>query len=93
MRPTELATLLFQTASNSAHSAVLDKAAPNYMKNIAHAVQLNADGLQSMATGLRATYILLEEVKGLLQRQNAQQSGRPSSPAHAPPGSVSLQTR
>ena len=36
--------------------------------------QLNAiidlsNGLSEMATGLRATYILLDEVKGLLQRR------------------------
>jgi len=35
-----------------------------------------AAGLEEMATGLRATYILLAEVKELIRRQNPTSSSR-----------------
>jgi hypothetical protein len=44
-----------------------DAAAPNHIKNLAHAVATTAEGLESLATGLRATYMLLEQVKTLVE--------------------------
>jgi len=46
------------------------------LRAIQRAFQSTVAGLNEMATAQRATYILLEEVKELLQRQNAQTSGR-----------------
>jgi hypothetical protein len=66
MRPTEMAHILFSTASQFAHSVVMDNKSPDYAKTLAASIRNTADGLDSMATGLRATYILLEEVKTLL---------------------------
>jgi hypothetical protein len=69
MRPTDQAHVLFQTASMMAHWTVTDNNAPQYAQNLGAAIRNTADGLDSLATGLRATYMLLEEVKTLLQRQ------------------------
>src|SRR5689334_123711 len=77
MRPTELSKMLFQTASNSARTAMQSAAAPEHIKNLAHAVATTAEGLESLSTGLRATYMLLEQVKTLLERQNGPRLGKP----------------
>jgi hypothetical protein len=67
MRPTELAHATFQVAADSARRAMESKDAPEYIKNLAHAVANMADGLDSLATGLRATYMSLEQVKAKIK--------------------------
>jgi hypothetical protein len=46
-------------------------------KDLADVLHKIAAGLEEMATGLRATYILLAEVKELIRRQNTPPAGRP----------------
>lgn len=72
-RPTMVASGHFQRAMMLAHEA----AEFNDMKKLAVAVNNMAAGLDSMSTGLRATYNLLHELKALLQRQDAPFAGRP----------------
>lgn len=68
MRPTDISTVLFKTASDSAHRAMERNDTPEYMKDLSHAISNMAAGLENLSTGLRATYILLEEVKNLQQK-------------------------
>lgn len=70
-RPTDKAIQDFGVAANKAYLAATMKDPVQ----LAWAVNKLADGLIDMATGIRATYILLDEVKGLLQRQQATQHG------------------
>lgn len=73
-KPTESARVHFgiaQTHSRMAHQiAAKDKGDEGmYRSNISVAIYELADGLNDLTTGIRATYILLEEVKRLLERQ------------------------
>lgn len=73
MRPTEEAATFFGQATSSAFSAGSfadknDRAAQFEAK----ALNQIANGLEALSRGIRATYILLEEVKRLLERQNIQ---------------------
>ena len=69
-RPTEKAISKLEIAKNTARNFTV--AHPRHDLNfLCMAVGDVADGLQDMNTGLRATYILLEEVKAMLVRQNA----------------------
>lgn len=78
MTPTEMAKLLFENAGRFAQAPVMRNGSdPRDIKDIAAAVRDTADGLQNLAVGLRATYILLEEVKGLLADQNRKAGFRP----------------
>ena len=70
-RPTDKAIKDFGVAANKAYLA----ASMKDPVQLAWAVNKLADGLIDMATGMRATYILLEEVKGLLLRQNSALAG------------------
>lgn len=67
MRPTEMAHILFSTAPMMADSVVQSNAsAANSdfaMKQLAAAIRNIADGLDSLATGQRATYMLLERMQ------------------------------
>jgi len=77
-KPTESARVHFgiaQTHSRMAHQ-ISAKNSDNegmYKSHVAIAINELADGLNDLTTGIRATYILLEEVKRLLERQ---QQGR-----------------
>jgi len=71
MRPTEEAIDFFGKATSSAFSAMsfadkTDRAAHFEGK----ALNEIANGLEALSRGLRATYMLLEEVKKVLERQN-----------------------
>lgn len=73
-RPTESAKMHFgiaQTHTRMAHQiAAKDKGDDGmYKSNVAVAIYELADGLNDLTTGIRATYILLEEVKRLLEQQ------------------------
>jgi len=68
-KPTEKANTKFEIAKNTARNFNL--AHPHHDLNfLCMSVGDLAEGLQHMNTGIRATYILLEEVKALLLRQN-----------------------
>lgn len=73
-RPTDEARLQFGMASTQtklAHQiAVKDKGNEGmYKSHVAVSLHQLAEGLNAMATGMRATYILLEEIKRLLERR------------------------
>lgn len=72
-KPTEIAELLFSAA---AHHMVHTGSKPE-LRDISYALEKTAEGLGSLAVGLRATYILLKEVKDLLAYQAAQLARRP----------------
>ena len=66
-KPTEMAELFFSSAANTAFPGINKSGiSPADMANVLHKI---AGGLEEMAIGLRATYILLSEVKVLIQRQ------------------------
>ena len=73
-RPTDQARVYFgmaQTSTKLAHQiSMQDKSLEGMYKSYV-VVSINdlASGLSELATGIRATYILLEEVKRLLERQ------------------------
>lgn len=74
-KPTEMAKLFFSAAANTAFPGILGNGIkPKDLANVLHKI---AAGLEEMATGLRATYLLLAEVKELIRRQNAPPAGRP----------------
>lgn len=73
-KPTEEAIVHFgiaKTHSRLAHQiATKDKGdSAMYNSNLVISLYEIADGMASLATGLRATYILLDEVKRLLEQQ------------------------
>lgn len=76
MRPTEEAKGHFNTAQTQLRLGESVFSTNQSLRAIQRAFQSTVAGLNEMATAQRATYILLEEVKELLQRQNAQTSGR-----------------
>jgi hypothetical protein len=76
MRPTEEAKDHFNTAQMLLRMGESDFKSNGAFRVIQRALQSTVAGLSEMATAQRATYILLEEVKELLQRQNAQLAGR-----------------
>ncbi len=66
-KPTEMAELFFSNAANTAFPGINKNGISSAdMANVLHKL---AGGLEEMAIGLRATYILLSEVKVLIQRQ------------------------
>lgn len=74
-KPTEMAKIFFSTAANTDFPGIMGNGiSPKDLANVLHKI---AAGLEEMATGLRATYILLAEVKELIRRQNIPPSGRP----------------
>ena len=64
-RPTDKAIKAFGRAANKSYLAATMKD-PVQLAMAANAL---ADGLIDLATGLRATYIAIDEVKGLLQQK------------------------
>lgn len=78
-KPTEMAKTRFDYANRAAKeaAAALDKksATPADIQqssyNQAAALAHVARGLGDLAVGVRATYILLEEIKGMLERQSS----------------------
>src|SRR6187551_440855 len=70
-RPTDKAIKDFGRAANKSYLAATMKDPVQ----LAHAVNALADGLIDLATGLRATYIAIDEVKGLLQQKKGQTGG------------------
>jgi len=73
-RPTEKATNNFgrvKSHSRLAHSesTSLKGQEQMYRSNIAVALYELGDGLENLTTGIRATYILLEEVKRMLEQR------------------------
>lgn len=78
-RPTESAKYHFNRAKHFASEAgghyMIHKgrepASPTELgdRNLTRAVLELAEGFNSMSDGLRATYVLLDEVKGLLQKR------------------------
>ena len=67
-KPTDAARVKFgQTQMMSANISYQSK--DNTTIQSAASISLIAEGLADMTTGIRATYILLEEVKRLLERR------------------------
>ena len=75
-RPTEKANMSFEFAKNSANNFNRGTV-PADQQFLFICLAKLAEGLQHMNTGIRATYILLEEVKAQLDRQNAGGAGKP----------------
>lgn len=73
MRPTELADFEFVQAILVAGNVLDDNAAPKYIRDLALAIASLGGGLRQMNVGLRATYILLEQVQA---EQNRSPGGR-----------------
>ena len=67
--PTEQALRNHDSAARQALIVSRDTAAPQDLRDLALSVALMAEGLKHVATGQRATYLLLSEVKQLLQKQ------------------------
>lgn len=73
-RPTEDAIHWFQAANRNANSAIIRLGAfpatdeQLVQKELLQAIWSMAIGLEHLSVGLRATYILLEEVKGRINR-------------------------
>jgi hypothetical protein len=67
-KPTERAEFRFQRASQILATSILQTPADSPMVAPNGALIELAYGLMEMSVGLRATYILLEEVKHMLQR-------------------------
>ena len=63
MRPTELADFEFMQAIMIAGKILDDNSAPQYIRDLALAIASLGGGLRQMSVGLRATYILLEQLK------------------------------
>ena len=65
MRPTDSAAANFQWAAEDARRATNEFSLRNdlTLSYLAHAVQLTANGLRDLATGLRDTYGKLEEIQ------------------------------
>lgn len=76
-RPTDKAFYAFEFAKNSANNFNRGKSVPADQQFMFIALAKMAEGLQHLSTGIRATYILLEEVKTQLDRQNAGGAGKP----------------
>ncbi|MEQ1763233.1 MAG: hypothetical protein ABL984_08825 [Pyrinomonadaceae bacterium] len=73
-RPTEKAVNNFgrvKTHSRMAHSdsTQLKGAEQMYRSNMAVALYELGEGMENLTTGIRATYILLEEVKRMLEQR------------------------
>ena len=67
LKPTERAQLQFHDGANKAFAGKMGKGlSPTDDAYVLHRI---AGGLEEIAIGLRATYILLEEVKELVKRQ------------------------
>lgn len=68
-KPTEMAELFFSSAANKAFPGIMNNGIkPNETADVLHKI---SGGLEQMAIGLRATYILLSEVRDLLVRMNS----------------------
>ena len=74
MRPTEMAEFMFRISGDSAQRVLNNPDQNDKINDLAAAVRDLAGGLQNMNTGLRATYILLEQVK---QQQERARTARP----------------
>jgi hypothetical protein len=72
MKPTEKAEFSFMTASRWFASIVAEKNTGVQLSLLAQGLGVLTTGLIHMSTGLRATYMLLEEVKAAADRQRAQ---------------------
>ena len=76
-RPTQDAEAFYNTATQ--YASLAEQAAYGTTDKtgglLAMAVNHLAKGLQRTNTGLRATYMLLEEIKNSLQRQGVSRSG------------------
>jgi hypothetical protein len=74
MRPTDLAKMNFQAARSSATDAInltgdaSVTGKDTYEFRMAQTLGMMTFGFEQLATGLRATYMLLEEVNGKLDR-------------------------
>ena len=73
MKPTEIAEAYFTAVSQQ---MAIARNKPE-LSHVVYGLHKTAEGLQAMAVGLRATYLLLKEVKEMLRRQSAQNSARP----------------
>ena len=65
-KPTEMAKMYFSYAANTAFPGIQAGMNNKVQADVLHKI---AAGLEEMATGLRATYILLSEVRDLLKQQ------------------------
>ena len=77
MRPTDRAHQNFLGAKTTSSMAVNESNSSNlsmYDNLMAQPLGAIVDGLDDMATGMRATYILLEQIKDQLEKQRL---GRP----------------
>jgi hypothetical protein len=67
-KPTQIAEEKFRRAQSSITQAVLLTNDPGVTYQLAGLSHLS-EGLLNLSIGVRATYILLEQVKGMLERQ------------------------
>jgi hypothetical protein len=65
MKPTEMANSAFRSAW---HCISGGKGAPEDIRNC---LAMTTQGLEALSTGLRATYMKLEEIEALMKKQNA----------------------
>lgn len=79
MGPTDMAKIQFEAAGNWGQRVVEGNSSnpSDDLKNIAAACRDIAGGLSQMAVGLRATYILLEELKRTMTDPNRRGPLRP----------------
>jgi hypothetical protein len=73
-KPTERAEAYFEAVMQVANHLVLAKKLEP--RDQAYCFAKTAEGLKELAVGVRATYILLEEVRNLLRAQSAQLSAK-----------------
>jgi hypothetical protein len=73
-KPTQRAEAYFDAVMQIAsHGTAINKMEP---RDQAFCFAKTAEGLKELAVGVRATYILLEEVRNLLRAQGAQLSAK-----------------
>lgn len=70
MTPTDMAKMLFSNSGRWTQTVVEANTGSEDIKNIAAAIRDMAGGLENMAIGLRATYMLLEKIERSLAAQN-----------------------
>lgn len=74
MKPTEMADMMFKNSGNFAQRALENTNQQDKINDVAAAIRDLAAGMESVSTGLRATYMLLEQMK---QQQERARMGRP----------------
>jgi hypothetical protein len=83
-RPTELAEYSFRNAQGSFTRGILNTKNDLTAGDTFAGLQYIAEGLGNLATGLRATYLLLEEVNRKLDQRGVGPSAAPVPPGWRP---------